>query len=127
MSAPVAAPTGGAFTFNPNISVLAGHQYVAYISTYGDGQSDPNGYATMPTSTDAVPGVDYFVWNNSGNPNGNPSWDYFFDLKGYGYGDAQFTATFGGVPEPAEWALMLAGFAFVGATLRSRRQVAVAA
>ena len=35
----------------------------------------------------------------------------------------------GGVPEPATWAMMLAGFALIGATLRAgpRRQVAIAA
>ncbi len=35
----------------------------------------------------------------------------------------------GGVPEPATWAMMLAGFALIGATLRAgpRRQVATAA
>ena len=33
----------------------------------------------------------------------------------------------GGVPEPAGWALMIAGFGGVGAALRSRRKVALAA
>ncbi len=32
----------------------------------------------------------------------------------------------GGVPEPASWALMIAGFSLVGATLRSRRRAASA-
>lgn len=31
----------------------------------------------------------------------------------------------GGVPEPATWAMMIAGFGMVGATLRARRRVAV--
>ncbi len=33
---------------------------------------------------------------------------------------------FGGVPEPATWALMVAGFGGLGATLRSRRKTATA-
>jgi hypothetical protein len=32
-----------------------------------------------------------------------------------------------GVPEPATWAMMLAGFGLVGATLRGRRGVLAAA
>ena len=32
----------------------------------------------------------------------------------------------GGVPEAATWAMMLGGFGMIGATLRSRRRVAVA-
>jgi hypothetical protein len=34
--------------------------------------------------------------------------------------------TLAGVPEPASWALMIAGFGLVGATLRSRRRIAQA-
>ncbi len=37
------------------------------------------------------------------------------------------TADVAGVPEPAAWALMLSGFALIGATLRRRPAVAVAA
>ena len=33
----------------------------------------------------------------------------------------------GGVPEPASWALMIAGFGMVGGALRSRRRTSVAA
>ncbi len=42
----------------------------------------------------------------------------------------QFTtasATFGAVPEPASWGLLVAGFGFVGTILRRRRMVTVAA
>jgi hypothetical protein len=37
------------------------------------------------------------------------------------------TASAGGVPEPASWALMIAGFGLAGAQLRRRRTAAVAA
>ena len=34
---------------------------------------------------------------------------------------------YGGVPEPASWALMIGGFGLAGATLRRRRRTLVAA
>src|SRR5205085_11363542 len=42
-----------------------------------------------------------------------------------GYFGPNFTAT--GAPEPMTWALMLVGFGGMGAALRSRRRVALAA
>lgn len=39
--------------------------------------------------------------------------------------DATLTVTLAPVPEPAAWAMMLAGFGMTGAAMRSRRKVAI--
>jgi hypothetical protein len=59
--------------------------------------------------------------------------DYLvFDGEGGGGGFVLDNAVFneggvGGIPEPATWAMMIAGFGLVGATMRRRRSVAVSA
>ena len=52
---------------------------------------------------------------------------YFSDFLAYDYTDAfankvTFTLTAPAVPEPASWALMLAGFGVVGGVLRGKRK-----
>ena len=126
LSAPVVSPIGGgaqAYTFTPNIGVVSGQLYVAFISVYG--VQEGTGRSSMPSGT-AAPGLNYFVWHNSSenptpDPFGNPSWNYGFDL-----GHARFDASFssGMVPEPSNWTMMIAGFGLVGATLRRRRALA---
>ncbi len=55
----------------------------------------------------------------------------FSDAGGDGSGPGITNLTFetgsfnGGVPEPATWAMMLAGFGLIGATMRRRQKVAV--
>jgi hypothetical protein len=51
------------------------------------------------------------------------------DFGGVGYDDFTFTSGVvrGGVPEPAAWAMMIAGFGLTGAMLRSRRRFAATA
>lgn len=45
------------------------------------------------------------------------------DAAGLGFDDFTFTVGVRGVPEPASWAMMIAGFGLVGAAVRGRRQV----
>ena len=139
-SAAVNADHAGAYTFSPNVNVQAGKLYVAYLSVFGlshDGQHS----TSMPLGGDGVvvggcggacpeslPGdyFNYFVWNNESGGGHGPhegSWNYFFNA-----GNARLDATFNGgsVPEPATWAMMIAGFGLAGATLRRRRAVTAA-
>jgi hypothetical protein len=113
-SAAVPSTSAGAYTFNPNIAVTAGSNYVAYLTAFGNPAT--TGTTSMPLGTSAS-GLGYFVWNNTSNPAGNSSWNYFFNA-----GSAQFSATFSSiaaaVPEPATWALMILGFGVVAHAMR---------
>lgn len=55
---------------------------------------------------------------------------YQLTISGYSHGDSQYggnTAWDSSVPEPASWAMMVAGFGLVGGTLRRRGRTAVLA
>jgi PEP-CTERM motif len=131
-SANVASLGPGPYTFAPNINVVAGENYVAYLSVFG--VANANAITSMPQSNNPVEDINYFVWHNSGpsfggnpDPRNNASWNYFSNL-----GDAQFSATFvaaAGVPEPSTWAMMLIGFAGLGLAVQRKaraRQFATA-
>jgi hypothetical protein len=118
-SANVPSLAGGAYTFTPDVFVTAGQQYVAYLSVFAD--TAATGEATMPLSNNAVPGIDYFVWNNTTDPRGNPSWNYFYDTVDFGIGTAQFAATFVSAPEPTTLALF--GTGLFGLGLMRRRKL----
>lgn len=119
------------FTFDPDVAVNAGSQYVFYIST--DGLTNPadsaNGLLLSQTPT---AGFNYIVFNSSNQA--NSPWDYNVN---YG-ADLAITAHIstpnpcnvdhpqacgpaGGVPEPGVWALMILGFGAAGAALRRQR------
>jgi hypothetical protein len=122
-SAAVAGDHSGAYTFNPNIAVTAGSNYVVFLSVFG--QDHSNQFTTTMPLANSGGVFDYFVWNNdcSGFCNGSPTstqWNYFFNA-----GSAQTDLTFS-VPEPTTWALMLMGFGGLGAALRGRRRAALA-
>jgi hypothetical protein len=115
------------FTFNPDLTVTAGTEYVAFITTFGLPLPpfQPNGivYSNPPTA-----GIDYFV-SNFGDP-GDASWEYDTDYNIDLTMNAHFTTVgcsadirgaCGGVPEPAVWTMMLLGFGGAGAALRRRR------
>lgn len=114
-SAFVSSNIYGAYTFNANIILQQGQQYVAYLSIYGVPNGISHGHEPIST-TNNTPYIDYFVWNNDGGtPNNNASWDYFRN-----FGSAQFTANIAAapvipiVPESSTWLMMLLGFAGLG-------------
>jgi hypothetical protein len=115
VSAPVASTGTQQFTFSPNINVVAGQQYVAFLSVFGD--AGAGGTTAMPLSSSSVTGIDYFVWNNSTTPYGNPSWNYFFDA-----GNAEFQANFTATPEPG--AVLLTVTMLLGVALLARKRMA---
>ena len=83
------SPGAGDYTFSPDVPVIAGQEYVIFLTVYGDPSAA--GSAAMPTNSNTVPGVDYFVYNQTSNPFGNASWDYAL-LPGLNIAD--FSATF---------------------------------
>ena len=97
-------------TFAPNISVVSGVEYVAFLSV--DGVSGASGTTTMPTAGNGVVGIDGFAFNNTsaGSTYANNTWDGNFPAA-----NALFSATFTtSVPEPSTWAMLLLGFAAIG-------------
>jgi hypothetical protein len=75
---------------------------VVFLSVSGlaDPVVDAPPGVSMPTSSDSVAGIDYFVWQNQsecsgGCPLDNGAWNYNSDL-----GNAEFVAQFSSVPAP---------------------------
>lgn len=95
------------------VNVTAGQNYVAYITAFGN--AGPAGTTTMRLGT-SNPDLGHFVWNNTSDPKGNASWNYFAN-----FGNAQFEAVFGAVPEPTTWAMMILGFGVIGGAMRRRK------
>jgi hypothetical protein len=105
-SANVSSSGAQSFTFSPDISVVSGQEYVAYLSVYGD--AGANSSTTMPEGTSAS-GLVGFTFINSSDERNNPHWD---TPAGWGGGvNASFSASFSpaAAPEPSTWALLLGG------------------
>lgn len=67
---------------------------------------------------------------NSASPNGDPAFQFGSSFAAIAFSDGQIIGTgesfysdpqTGAVPEPATWAMMIAGMGLVGGTMRSRR------
>ncbi len=68
------------------------------------------------------------IFSNLGYSGGNPATISFGDGTGFANADADIRSlvfTSSGVPEPASWALMIAGFGAVGAAARRQNKVRV--
>ncbi|CAM3136272.1 hypothetical protein SPAN111604_05700 [Sphingomonas antarctica] len=110
-------PSGaGTITFTPNVRVLDLTKYVAYISVYRS--PDATGDTGLVLGNNSSPALRYFTFDNgAGSPSGNGAWtNYDLDV-----GDALFSFTVTNVPEPAEWALMIAGYGLAGVVARRRK------
>jgi len=110
------------------LGLTAGQNYVALLAAVT--QNFNAGVWGMATPFFGHPGVagdggfNFYNYDvgSLGEINSN-NWDDFAD-----FGSSAWTAHFaGGAPEPAEWALMLAGFGLAGASLRARKRAAAAA
>jgi hypothetical protein len=106
-SANVSSSGAQSFTFSPDISVVSGQEYVAYLSVFGD--AGANNQTTMPIGSSAS-GLDYFVWNNTTDERNNPTWNGGYAKSGSA-ADVVVSASFtpAAVPEPSTWAMMLGG------------------
>jgi hypothetical protein len=120
---PASTPTEFAYDTG-NLALTNGQQYVAFLSTAGLQGAQPDSTGGMPYSDSNPYSGGDFVYYNSGN-NFSLLTTSSWELTG-GSGDAWFKAQFndgaGAVPEPATWAMMIAGFAMVGGTMRYRRR-----
>lgn len=110
---PFDAVAGANTVSTGGINVVAGQNYVAYLTVFGN--AGPSGTTSFQLGTPGA-NLGHFVWNNSSNPHGNSSWNYFFNA-----GNARFEAVFGAVPEPTTWAMMILGFGVIGGAMRRRK------
>jgi hypothetical protein len=122
------AGTSGVLDFNPTgVAVTAGQNYVAFLSTYfttGTGQANvsscnPFGGGACAVSN-ANPNLGRAI---TGRALGANLDELTFAQVVNGSQDLTFSATItaAAVPEPATWAMMIAGFGVVGAAARRSR------
>lgn len=108
-----------AVTVNTASTPLAtGQNYVLLLASLGGDNGQSSWGLTGFNSHPGVAGDGGFNFYNNDYTLGSIStnnWDSFGD-----FGSLAYVATFGIVPEPAAWSLMIVGFGLVGATLRRR-------
>ena len=129
LTLPNTIPTSGLNWFDfslPNVAVTSGGAYTFVLSNsslrYGVVLGpDVNIQTGVPLSGDAYAGGQAFGVQSYPNCPNTPAsaCDLNFRVSG--------TTTGAAVPEPATWAMMIAGFGLVGGTLRRRRTTAVIA
>jgi len=119
-----AAGTQQEFAFTLSAPTVAGHSYVAFLSI-ADLVLQPRSLFGTPFTDNVIPGM--FVFTNNGLNFGSLFTD---DWQFVGVDDIFFKASFDpapppppppGVPEPAAWSLMIAGFGATGLAMRRRK------
>jgi PEP-CTERM motif-containing protein len=115
----------GVLDFMPTgVNLLAGHTYVALLSTFGlanaTGQANVGSCFNAGCTTND-PNLGNLVYANVFS-DGTTTWSNAFGIY-----DATFSATVSAVPEPSTWAMMILGFFGVGFLAYRRRNGTVAA
>jgi hypothetical protein len=109
----------GVLDFSPTgVNLLAGHTYVALLSTFGiagDTGSAIFGSCFNAGCTTSDPNLGNLVYANVYS-DGTKTWSNAFGIY-----DATFQATVSAVPEPSTWAMMILGFFGVGFIAYRRR------
>ena len=124
------AGSSGLLDFNPTgVTLAAGQNYVAFLSTYyttGTGQANVSSCNPFGGGACAVsntnPGLGRAI---TGRALGANLDELTFAQVVNGSQDLTFSATIAAVPEPASWALMIGGFGFVGGVARRRKWLSV--
>ena len=112
------------FDYSPtaNVNNLAGQLVV------GGTSQGANQIGISPSTNDFYLQINNFaatpVFNAFGYSQTSTGTNSFFYTTSPTSGSATVTPVVGGVPEPATWALMIAGFGLVGATVRRRKAIA---
>jgi PEP-CTERM motif len=122
-SAVTAAPTN---TFSPDVSVVAGQEYVIFLST--EGLSTTPFFETGSPRGTSTSGLIGFAFNDAffGTGYGNSTWT--IGLTGDNIVTSATFSSTSTIPEPSTWAMMLLGFAGLGfAGYRSRKAASIAA
>ena len=124
------AGTSGLLNFNPTgVQLTAGQNYVAFLGTFyttGTGQASVSSCNPFSGGACAV---------SNANPNlgraivgralGSNLDELSFAQVVNGSQDLTFSATVTAVPEPASWAMMIAGFGLVGGAMRRRTRKSI--
>ncbi len=88
---------------NGAVSVFAGMTLLGSVNIIGDG----NAFTPYLVNLSAFSGITRIAITTN-------------DIAGLGYDDFTYNSAVGGVPEPAAWAMMLAGFGIIGSAMRRR-------
>ena len=124
------AGTSGLLNFNPTgVQLTAGQNYIAFLGTFyttGTGQASVSSCNPFSGGACAV---------SNANPNlgraiigralGSNLDELSFAQVVNGSQDLTFSATVTAVPEPASWAMMIAGFGLVGGAMRRRTRKSI--
>jgi PEP-CTERM motif len=116
----------GAFTAHTysgiNLALTAATSYIAYLTVAGVANPTPE-VAVSGSNTSPLGGGFRYLNSSLADPlTLNNNWSAWV------VPNMQYSATFGvsaAVPEPAAWAMMIAGFGLVGGAMRKRAKVSV--
>ena len=123
--------SGGAVTLNYAAGFTTGFSFryasnsSAFIRVFDGLNGTGNLLATLSLANNFQSGCGYCKWDNIGVSFGGiaKSIDFGGGANFVAYDDVTFgSATAGGVPEPATWAMMLLGFGVIGGAMRHRRR-----
>jgi hypothetical protein len=113
----------GPVTQQFSLATMAGASYIAFLTVADVPSPITNGSVGVTDSDTIENGALFFLFTDATAQPG-AAWQNF------GRYDMAFTAQFGGqvaaVPEPASWAVLIAGFGVVGAAARRRRAATAA-
>jgi PEP-CTERM motif len=129
-------------TLTQQVNITNGTQYIFGFDVYVpfNGQNNGNdanfsatvgGFTFANFAASATPAGNWLHLSSTGFGNGNGLVDFVFEYSSFGVPakdfiiDRVYFAETGAVPEPATWAMMLAGFGVVGFAMRRRRDVRV--